>query len=318
MSWLAAPSELRERGVMGLNRRNLDYVSGFNDRRAYPLVDNKLLTKQLAARAGIPMPALLHDLSHQYEIEAVHKQLADLPEFVIKPAQGSGGRGILVIVGRDGENFVKSSGERVDLRHIKRLLTNIISGLHSLGGRTDSAIVESLVTAHPMFDSTSVGGVPDIRVIVFQGYPVMAMLRLGTRASDGRANLHQGAVGVGLDIRSGRAIGAVQDDRVVTHHPDTQVPLEGIRIPGWPALLRLVSRCFDVTRLGYLGCDIVIDTDAEPLLLEMNARPGLSIQIANGSGLDERLRAVLARDGFAPTVDERVAFALDGLGGAVD
>ena len=317
MSWLAAPSKLRERGVMGLNRRNLDYVSGFNDRRAYPLVDNKLFTRQLAARAGIPMPALLHDLSHQYEIETVHKQLAELPEFVIKPAQGSGGRGILVIVGRDGEYFVKSSGERVDLRHIKRLLTNIISGLHSLGGRTDSAIVESLVTAHPMFDSTSVGGVPDIRVIVFQGYPVMAMLRLGTRASDGRANLHQGAVGVGLDIRSGRGVGAVQGDRVVTHHPDSHVPLEGIRIPGWPALLRLVSRCFDVTRLGYLGCDIVIDAHAGPLLLEMNARPGLSIQIANGSGLDDRLRAVLARDSFAPTVDERVAFALDGLGGAI-
>ena len=318
MSWLASPSELRERGVMGLNRRNLDYVSGFNDRRAYPLVDNKLLTKQLAARASIPTPALLHDLSHQYEIEAVHQQLADLPEFVIKPAQGSGGRGILVIVGRDGEYFVKSSGERVDLRHIKRLLTNIISGLHSLGGRTDLAIVESLVNAHPMFESMSAGGVPDIRVIVFQGYPVMAMLRLGTRASDGRANLHQGAVGVGLDIRSGRSVGAVQDDRAVTHHPDSQVPLEGIHIPGWPALLRLVSRCFDVTQLGYLGCDIVIDADAGPLLLEMNARPGLSIQIANGSGLDDRLRAVLVRDSFAPTVDERVAFALDGLGGAVD
>ena len=317
MSWLATPSELRERGVMGLNRRNLDYLSGFNDRRAYPLVDNKLLTKQLAARAGMPTPALLHHLSRQYEIEAVREHLADLPEFVIKPAQGSGGRGILVIVGREGEYFVKSSREQVDLRHIKRLLTNIISGLHSLGGRTDSAIVESLVNAHPMFDSMTAGGVPDIRVIVFQGYPVMAMLRLGTRASDGRANLHQGAVGVGLDIRSGRSVGAVQDDHAVTQHPDSHVPLEGICVPDWPALLRLVSRCFDVTGLGYLGCDIVIDAQAGPVLLEMNARPGLSIQIANGTGLDDRLRAVLARDSFAPTVDERVAFALDGLGGAV-
>ncbi len=317
MSWLATPSELRERGVMGLNRRNLDYLSGFNDRRAYPLVDNKLLTKQLAARAGMPTPALLHHLSRQYEVEAVREHLADLPEFVIKPAQGSGGRGILVIVGREGEYFVKSSREQVDLRHIKRLLTNIISGLHSLGGRTDSAIVESLVNAHPMFDSMTAGGVPDIRVIVFQGYPVMAMLRLGTRASDGRANLHQGAVGVGLDIRSGRSIGAVQDDRAVTQHPDSHVPLQGICVPDWPALLRLASRCFDVTGLGYLGCDIVIDAQAGPVLLEMNARPGLSIQIANGTGLDDRLRAVLARDSFAPTVDERVAFALDGLGGAV-
>lgn len=317
MNWWAAPANLRERGVMGLNRRNLDYVSGYNDRGAYPLVDNKLLTKQLAAKAGIPMPALIYDLARQYEVEAVHSQLADLSKFVIKPAQGSGGRGILVIAGRDGEHFVKGNGERVGMGQIKRLLTNIISGLYSLGGRMDSAIVESLVNAHPMFNAMSVGGVPDIRVIVFQGYPVMAMLRLGTRASDGKANLHQGAVGVGLDVRTGQGVGAVQRDRTITHHPDSRERLDGIRIPNWPELLRLASRCFDVTRLGYLGCDIVIDAQAGPLLLEMNARPGLAIQIANGTGLDSRLRAVLARESFAPTVDERVAFALDGLGGAI-
>ncbi len=316
MNWLAPASSLRQRGVMGLNRRNLDYVSGYNDRKAYPLVDNKLRTKQLAATAGIPTPELIHDLARQYEVEAVRAQLDGLDEFVIKPAQGSGGRGILVIAGRDGDDFVKSNGEKVGIRQVKRLLTNIISGLYSLGGRMDSAIIESLVKAHPMFASISVGGVPDIRVIVFQGYPVMAMLRLGTRASDGRANLHQGAVGVGLDIRNGQSVGAVQNDRAITHHPDTGDLLDGIVIPDWPELLRMASRCFDVTNLGYLGCDIVIDGQAGPLLLEMNARPGLAIQIANGTGLDSRLQVVLERQSFAPTVEERVAFALAGLGGA--
>ena len=212
---------------------------------------------------------------------------------------------------------MKSNGERVNIRQIKRLLTNIISGLYSLGGRADSAIVESLVKMHPMFAPMSVDGVPDIRVIVFRGYPAMAMLRLGTHASDGKANLHQGAIGVGLDIRTGRSVGAVQHDRTITRHPDSGALLDGICIPDWPDLLRLASRCFDVTALGYLGCDIVIDADAGPLLLEMNARPGLAIQIANGSGLESRLQAVLAREAFAPTVDERVAFALDGLGGAL-
>ena len=301
---------------MGMNRRNLEYVSRYNHRDAYPLVDNKLRTKQLAKKAGIPTPDLIDDLAYQYEVEAVFSRLEGLDQFVIKPAQGSGGRGILVIVGRDGDQYVKSNGERVNIRQIKRLLTNIISGLYSLGGRTDSAIVESLVTAHPMFAAMSVDGVPDIRVIVFQGYPVMAMLRLGTHASDGKANLHQGAIGVGLDIRTGSSIGAVQHDRAITRHPDNQEPLDRIQVPDWPALLRLASRCFDVTNLGYLGCDIVIDANAGPLLLEMNARPGLAIQIANGSGLVNRLEAVLAREAFGPTVEERVAFALDGLGGA--
>ena len=316
MNWIAAPSVLRERGIMGMNRRNLDYVSRHNRRDAFPLVDNKLRTKRLAAKAGIPTPDLIHDLAYQYEVEAVSSRLDGLNGFVIKPAQGSGGRGILVIADRDGDRYVKSNGERVNLRQIKRLLTNIISGLYSLGGRTDSAIVESLVRAHPTFAAMSVDGVPDIRVIVFRGYPVMAMLRLGTHASDGKANLHQGAIGVGLDIRTGSSVGAVQHDRTITRHPDSGERLDRIRIPDWPDLLRLASRCFDVTSLGYLGCDIVIDANAGPLLLEMNARPGLAIQIANGSGLDGRLQAVLAREAFAPAVDERVAFALGGLGGA--
>ncbi len=301
---------------MGMNRRNLGFVSRYNHRDAYPLVDNKLRTKRLAGKAGIPTPDLIHDLAYQYEVKAVFSLLEVLDEFVIKPAQGSGGRGILVIVGRDGDRYVKSNGERVNIRQIERLLSNIISGLYSLGGRTDSAIVESLVRAHPMFTAMSVDGVPDIRVIVFQGYPVMAMLRLGTHASDGKANLHQGAIGVGLDIRTGSSVAAVQHDRAITHHPDSGERLDRIQVPDWPTLLRLASRCFDVTNLGYLGCDIVIDANAGPLLLEMNARPGLAIQIANGSGLLSRLQAVLAREAFAPTVEERVAFALDGLGGA--
>lgn len=318
MNWIVAPSVLRKRGILGMNRRNLDYVSRHNHRDAYPLVDNKLRTKRLAAKAVIPTPDLIHDLAYQYEVEDVSSRLDGLNEFVIKPAQGSGGRGILVIVDRDGDRYVKSNGERVNIRQIKRLLTNIISGLYSLGGRTDSAIIESLVRAHPMFSAVSAGGVPDIRVIIFRGYPVMAMLRVGTHASDGKANLHQGAIGVGLDIRTGSSVGAVQHDRAITRHPDTGERLDRIQVPNWPELLRLASRCFDVTNLGYLGCDIVIDANAGPLLLEMNARPGLAIQIANGCGLDGCLQAILAREAFAPSVEERVAFALGGLGGAAD
>ena len=317
MRWFATPASLRKQGIVGMNRRNLEFVGRHNSRSAYPLVDNKLLTKRLAAKAGIPTPDLIHDLSHQFEVEAVPTRLNGLDQFVIKPAQGSGGRGILVVAGRDGEHFVKSNGERVSIVQIKRLLTNIISGLYSLGGRTDSAIVESRVRMHEMFAAISVDGVPDIRVIVFRGYPVMGMLRLGTRASDGKANLHQGAIGVGLDIQTGKSLGAVQRNRAIACHPDNGLPLDDISIPGWQNLLRLASRCFDVTNLGYLGCDIVIDANAGPLLLEMNARPGLAIQIANGSGLDQRLRAVLDREAFAPAVEERVAFALEGLGGVL-
>lgn len=316
MSWLVAPWQLRKRGVLGMNRRNVEFVNPHNDRDAYPMVDNKLLTKRLAAKAGIPTPELIFAISRQIEVERAPQRLNDLDQFVIKPAQGSRGKGILVISGRRNGQFVKSSGEEVGLHEIKRRLTNIISGLYSLGGRTDSAIIESLVISNEMFARLSVDGVPDIRVIVFRGYPIMAMLRLGSHASDGKANLHQGAIGVGIDIGTGTSTGAVQYDRIITHHPDTGECLDDIRVPNWPALLRLASRCFDVTNLGYLGCDIVVDATAGPLLLEMNARPGLAIQISNGAGLEDRLRAVREREAFSPSVDERVAYAMEELGGA--
>ncbi len=38
-----------------------------------------------------------------------------------------------------------------------------------------------------------------------------------------------------------------------------------------------------------LGADIVIDRNRGPMLLELNARPGLAIQVANQCGLRERL-----------------------------
>ncbi|MCY4200375.1 MAG: alpha-L-glutamate ligase-like protein [Gammaproteobacteria bacterium] len=317
MTLLATPWALRRQGVIGMNRRNFELVGAHNHRQAYPLVDNKLFTKRLAAKAGIPMPRLLGELSRQFEVEKISERIGELDKFVIKPAQGSGGRGILVIHGRENGHYRKSSGEVIATAEIKRLLTNIISGLYSLGGRTDSAIIESLVVASEMFDQISVGGVPDIRVIVFQGYPIMAMLRLGTLKSEGKANLHQGGIGVGIDLRTGASLGAVQYNRRVTHHPDSGVSLDDIHIPEWKSLLALACRCFDATKLGYLGCDIVIDRDAGPLLLEMNARPGLAIQLANDCGLEPRLCAVRERVAFAPSVDERVAFALDGLGGAI-
>ena len=317
MKWLASPRELRKRGVLGMNRRNVEYVNPHNNRGAFPLVDNKLLTKRLAAKAGIPTPELIFSISQQFEVEATPARLNALDKFVVKPAQGSGGKGIFVIAGRQNGVYVKASGEAVGIHQIKRRLTNIISGLYSLGGRADSAIIESLVISHEMFAPFSVHGVPDVRVIVAQGYPIMAMLRLGSHASDGKANLHQGAIGVGIEIATGASIGAVQYDRVITHHPDTGESLEDIRVPNWRELLRLASRCFDVTNLGYLGCDIVIDAKRGPLLLEMNARPGLAIQIANRAGLETRLRAVERREAFAPGVDERVAFAMQGFAGLV-
>jgi alpha-L-glutamate ligase-like protein len=170
------------------------------------------------------------------------------------------------------------------------------------------------------FDTTfvdhSYGGVPDIRVLVFIGYPVMAMVRLPTRHSRGKANLHQGAVGAGLDLATGRTTFGVLGNSAIDEHPDTGAPIAGLQIPHWDALLDLASRCYELTGLGYLGVDIVLDREHGPMLLELNARPGLNIQIANRCGLALRLRAVERAAGEA-AADARIAFSREHFAGPV-
>lgn len=310
MDGLISPWRLHRLGILGMNRRNVGYIGRYNPRSRFPLVDDKLKTKLIATDAGVTVPELLRVIETQHDVRDVCDSLTDLRGFAIKPSRGSGGKGILVIVDRDGEKFIKSSGDTVTLEDIQRHLSNILSGLYSLGGRPDVSILEALVSVDPVFAEISYEGVPDIRLIVFQGYPVMGMLRLATRASDGKANLHQGAVGVGLDIATGQGIAAVQFDRPVDRHPDTGASLESIQVPNWLRLVTLASRCFEVTGLGYLGTDIVLDREHGPMVLEFNARPGLTIQVANERGLRPRLAAVECLRERHTTVDQRVQWAM--------
>jgi alpha-L-glutamate ligase-like protein len=291
--WIS-PWTLAEMGVLGINSRNFRYIQRFNPRRAYPLVDNKLFTKKAVEKAGIKTPPLYAFISHQHEIPHFHEALKDHESFVIKPAHGSGGNGILVITGRSGPDYVKTSGAVVTRDQVERHLSNILAGLHSLGGQTDQALVEYRICPPSFYERFSFQGVPDVRVLVFLGFPVMAMMRLSTSGSDGKANLHQGAIGVGIDLASGCPAHAIQRNRPIQVHPDTGELLSSIRIPNWQELVETAAACYPTTGLGYMGVDLVVDETHGPMLLEMNARPGLSIQLANGAGLKPRLRKVEA------------------------
>ena len=310
---LVSPLRLRKLGVLGMNARNVHYIARYNDRDKYPIVDDKLNTKRAAKRYGIPVPELIAAFETQPSRKRVMQVIEPLEKFVIKPARGSGGKGILVIVGRDGDDYLKPSGNKVTALDIQRHVSNIHSGLYSLGGKPDRVMIEALVDFDPVFDKYSFEGVPDIRVIVFRGFPVMAMLRCSTHASDGKANLHQGAVGVGVDLASGRSCHAVQRGIRIEKHPDTEMPFADLDVPGWQELVRLAASCYEMTGLGYLGCDIVLDRQRGPLLLEANARPGLAIQIANGIGLRTRLEHIESMDleQLEKNVEERVAYSMD-------
>ena len=292
-----------------MNRRNVRYISRVNERKNFPLVDDKLKTKRIAEVANIAVPALLDTIRYQSELRNLHERLEKFAKFVVKPAQGSGGRGILVIVDRDGDHFIKPSGEYLDLEDIHRHISNTLSGLYSLGGKYDVAMVEELVEFDPVFERYSFEGVPDIRVVMYKGFPTMAMLRCSTRESDGKANLHQGAVGVGIDIGTGRALNAVQHDMPITRHPDTKYNFSQLQVPHWEKILPLAASCYEITDLGYLGVDIVLDKNRGPLILELNARSGLAIQIANDEGTLPRFDLIdKQEEEMSP--QERVEFAI--------
>jgi len=303
---------LRQKGMMGIGQRNADYVLRYNPRKFYPRVDDKLITKGLAIAAGLPVPELYAVVREEHEIEELHQKIRDREQFVVKPAHGSGGDGILVISGRRGDKYRRSNGQLLSREEFDHHLSNTLSGLFSLGGQPDHALIEYCVQFDPIFDNVSYKGVPDIRIIVFQGYPVMAMIRLPTRMSDGKANLHQGAIGVGIDIPTGLTRRGVWGNEPVKEHPDTEHSIVGLPIPRWDELLLIATRCYEVSQLGYVGVDIVLDKTLGPLILELNARPGLAIQIANGDGLLHRLERVQeleAAGALSRDPVERVAFA---------
>ncbi|HSH83828.1 MAG TPA: alpha-L-glutamate ligase-like protein [Guyparkeria sp.] len=295
IDWPISPRRLRKLGVLGINQRNGEFIAKLNPRRYYPLVDDKLLSKELAEESGLRVPELLGVIRTTREIKNLADLVDDHEDFVIKPANGAGGDGILVIDGKQSSQplvYRRSSGRPIDIETIALHLSDILAGAYSLGGRPDAAMIEYRVKFSPQFAKISFQGVPDIRIIVYRGYPVMAMVRLPTSLSDGKANLHQGAIGAGVDMVDGHTLGGVARNARVTHHPDTQEPISGVDIPEWQSLLEMAATCNDITGLGYLGVDVVLDRELGPLILEFNARPGLSIQVANGEGLRHRINRI--------------------------
>lgn len=296
-------------GILGMNSRNSDFILKYNARSRYPLVDDKLLTKALADEAMIPTPAVYDVVEFPSQTSDFAQRIQRYDEFVVKPAKGSGGGGIIVIGGRTEQGFRRSSGRIMSFEDMRYHLTNTLSGLYSLGGQSDRAIVQYRVHPDPFFASMTSGGVPDIRLIVFLGVPVLGMLRLPTRESDGKANLHAGGIGVGVSIRSGLTTHGVYRGTPITTHPDTGVAIAGRQIPSWEAILHMASRFYGITGLGYLGVDIVIDREKGPMMLEVNARPGIAIQVANRIGLKDRLHLVEQHAATLETTGDRLDFA---------
>lgn len=285
----------KSRTLLGMNARNLNYIRPFNPARGKRIADQKLLSKKILSAQYLPVSKLIAKIRSQQELEIF--DWASLPDtFALKPNRGFGGEGIVVVFARKkgrSDAWVKADGSIVTIQDLQSHIENILDGTYSLSNTPDVAFFEERLKLLKLFKPYSWKGIPDIRVIVFNQVPVMAMLRLPTKESGGKANLHLGGIGVGIDMANGTTTTAIiGKGRILETVPDTRLLLSGIKIPYWKTILKMAVEAQKITGLGYLGADVAIDRDLGPVILEINARPGLSIQSANLSGLKERLDRV--------------------------
>ncbi|MCX7846541.1 MAG: alpha-L-glutamate ligase-like protein [bacterium] len=296
---------LREGSILCMNRRNAEYILLHNPRAYYRVVDEKLETKALAEGAGVPCPRTYAVVRSYGEVgEVLGRVLREHQTLVIKPNRGAAGRGVMVLEREGGGGWRKASGAAVSEMEMRYHVTSILSGLYSLSELPDQAIIEQRIFPHPFFKEITWQGTPDVRIILYHTIPVMAMMRLPTRQSDGRANLHQGAVGLGIAIAKGTTRTGVCRGRRVLTHPDTGAPLQGLRVPDWGRALEISRLLARRIPLQYIGVDLMLDAAHGPMMIEANARPGLSIQVANSLGLRRRLEFLQGRLARGATPDE--------------
>lgn len=277
--------------VLGMNRRNA-LIARLNPREAIKGVNQKFETKQRLAAAGVPVPPTLALIAD--EAEAAGFDFASLPAaFAIKPNRGRRGEGVILVDGRCEAGWRKLNGEVLTERALRTHVTRILAGELSLeGGNADAALIEPLIRTHPDFARLVPFGLPDIRIICLGDVPLMAMTRLPTVESGGRANLHQGAVGAAIAFRDGTIFRGLQGQEEVWDHPSTGTALIGAALPFWRETVEAARRCSGALGLGYVGVDLVIDAARGVQVLECNAYPGLEIQNVNAAGLAARIERV--------------------------
>ncbi len=275
-----------------MNARMLQFIRSSNSPESVRLANRKLATKRALQKAGLATPRLFGIIRTPGDLRRF--RWTKLPSsFVLKPNSASGGGGIVVIFGRNKKgNWVKADKTEVFIPELRRHTLDILDGNFSASNIPDIAFFEQRVKVHADLKPYSVRGVPDVRVLVYNFVPVMAMLRLPTAESGGRANLHSGGIGVGIDLATGTTTHAIQRGSLIDTLPGSRQRLAGITVPYWNDILLLASRASEAANLRYAGVDVAIDREDGPLVLEINARPGLEIQFANVAPLKTRLRRI--------------------------
>lgn len=323
--------------LLGINARNLLYIKPSLTKRALHIVDNKLVAKKILKKNHLPIPKTFGAISSSRQLSEFEWETLP-PSFALKPNRGFGGEGILIFFAKKKqkalpikspgllrfapffskkvplEAWIRADGSSLTLNNLKEQILNIIDGTFSLGNMPDTAFFEERIQILKLFKNYCFKGIPDIRIVVYNSIPVMAELRLPTRESAGKANLHLGAIGVGVDMASGITTYAIRYDKPIDYIPGTRLSPRGLKIPDWSDILELAIKAQRAVGCDFVGVDISIDRERGPIILELNARPGLAIQLANMVPLRERLERVRGLKVASPKKGAKIGQDLFGGG----
>lgn len=311
------------RGILWMNQRNNIYVKEFNPDRGIRLANNKEQTKKFLFQRSIPVPkTFLHIKNRQDRFEFNFSSLASSHNtFVIKPNNGSKGQGIFIIneIRKKKEythpKKINHSPTLEKIRWLKRTLIDygyefrigdkrineiqlkkkvgwIFQWLYSSNGKQDTVLIEEKLIPWNGFELFCTHGLADMRIIMFNLVPVIAMLRVPTEQSGGKANLAQWGIGLGIDIVTGKINSLYRQWQSYTNSfPSEWSQFKNKKIPYRQEILEYSANAQYFVNSWYLGMDRVVTTKW-PKLLEINARAWLEIQNITGKPLLQIMKKI--------------------------
>jgi hypothetical protein len=269
------------------------------------LSQHKLAEKALLTLLRIPTPEYLgyaHRLAGRTSTGLPLRTLSEFERFieevaadrlVFKLIEGHGGAGFVAVERRRTGNGIRLAPlfESTELT-VAELFERYVSPAGS--GR----LVEAYLEQHPSYKAFNPTSVNTLRVWAYAeaGQPgkiLGAYLRIG-RAGVLVDNHVAGGLVAPVDDATGilrAAVDGLPTHRVHAVHPDSGVPIEGVRLEFWRDAMDLAATTLTVfpkTRLA--GLDIAVATSG-PSVIELNNYPGL-----DGVGVSNLQLAKLLKD----------------------
>ncbi len=279
--------------ILGLNARNQLYTQQ-NTRKSRRFGFSKLRAKIFLSKHGISVPQLYAKITSQEDLRSFDWSSVE-GSFAVKPVNGSEGKGIVVIKRYDKKRavYIDVAGEEWTVNDLRLHVADILQGAYATWGDDSVALIEERIPVHPDLEQYVEMGTPDIRIVVYNNIPIMAGCRIPTKKSQGKANIHQGALMLGIDFGTGETTNGLSGlNTPIQIFPHTGEKVRGIKLPFWADLLKTAVRVANATGFVYCGVDMFVHPERGPMVAEVNGFPGLGIQLANRAGLLRRLQRV--------------------------